>query len=212
MANGKRHLTGLSPYREGAGIAAATGATPMANRCLADTTTSIRAVEQPAGNDRVRLGRRLVISLVPVAGLGLLGACSDRTQIPNPPAPTTGNGPAGGGITPGATSGSPGSTSAGPGAGGAGSGLPGATPPSVATPAALLPMVNPSDPQAQALGYVSQAAQADKAKFPRHAATQQCASCSLYGGPPSQPQASCALFPGRNVAAAAWCSAWVARA
>ena len=47
-------------------------------------------------------------------------------------------------------------------------------------------MVSPSDPQAVALGYVSDAAKADKAKFPKYAAGQQCSACALYQGKPGR--------------------------
>ena len=39
-----------------------------------------------------------------------------------------------------------------------------------------------SDPQAQALGYKTDATKADKVKFPKYAAGQTCGSCQLYQG------------------------------
>lgn len=212
-------------------------------------STDTQAPGGAAADDQGSLrARRALISLLPVVGLGWLSACSERTQTPNAPTPTTGSGTgsttgssptsgtaAGPGMTAGG-SGSAGNTTGGnaPGGGttaaganetggGARSGntgspsMPGSTgntptTPTAAGPAAALPLVNPSDPQAQALGYVAQASQADKSRFPKYTAGQSCASCSLYGGPPTQPQAPCPLFAGRNVAAPAWCSAWVARA
>ena len=39
--------------------------------------------------------------------------------------------------------------------------------------------LKPTDPQAVALGYVSDATKADKAKYPKYAAGQDCANCQL---------------------------------
>ena len=72
--------------------------------------------------------------------------------------------------------------------------------------------VDPKDPQAVALGYVADATKADKAKFPRYAAGQGCASCQLYQGKPTDAAAPCALFGGKQVGGKAWCSAYVKKA
>ena len=73
------------------------------------------------------------------------------------------------------------------------------------------PTVDPKDPQAAALGYVLDASKVDKAKYPRYAAGQDCASCALYQGPATAPTAPCAIFQSKHVAARAWCSAFVKR-
>lgn len=72
--------------------------------------------------------------------------------------------------------------------------------------------VDPKDPQAAALGYVADAAQADKAKFPKYAAGQTCANCQLYQGKASDASGGCPLFAGKTVAGKGWCSAWVKKA
>ena len=69
--------------------------------------------------------------------------------------------------------------------------------------------VDPKEPQAAALGYVTDATKADKAKYPRYATGQDCATCQLYQGKPSDGSGPCSLFAGKNVAAKGWCSAWV---
>jgi hypothetical protein len=74
--------------------------------------------------------------------------------------------------------------------------------------AAQAPLLQEADPQAIALGYKSDSSKADKAKFPRYAAGQMCANCTLYQGKRSDPTALCPLFQGRQVAAKGWCSAW----
>ena len=68
------------------------------------------------------------------------------------------------------------------------------------------------DPQAVALGYVADAAKADKKKYTRYAAGQTCATCSLYQGKATDPAAACTLFAGKQVPGKAWCSAWVRKA
>ncbi|GAP34398.1 high-potential iron-sulfur protein [Piscinibacter sakaiensis] len=72
--------------------------------------------------------------------------------------------------------------------------------------------VDPKDPQAAALGYVADAAQADKAKYPKFAAGQACGSCQLYAGAAGAATGACPLFAGKVVAAKGWCSAWAKKA
>jgi hypothetical protein len=73
--------------------------------------------------------------------------------------------------------------------------------------AADLPMVDEKDPVAAGLGYVADAAKADKAKFKNYAAGQVCSSCLLYTGKPGA-SGPCSLFAGKQVAAKGWCSAY----
>ncbi|NML86639.1 high-potential iron-sulfur protein [Polaromonas sp.] len=74
------------------------------------------------------------------------------------------------------------------------------------------PMVKESDAQATALGYKADATKADKVKFPKYAAGQNCASCALYLGKPTDVAGGCPLFAGKQVAAKGWCSAWAKKA
>jgi hypothetical protein len=69
------------------------------------------------------------------------------------------------------------------------------------------PLVDEKDAQAAALGYVVVAAKADKAKFPKYADGQACSNCSLYQGGAAD-QGGCPLYPGKQVLAKAWCSAY----
>ena len=69
-----------------------------------------------------------------------------------------------------------------------------------------------SDPQARALGYKTDATQADKVKFPKYAAGQTCGSCQLYQGKPADANGPCPLFQNKLVASKGWCSAWVKKA
>ena len=72
--------------------------------------------------------------------------------------------------------------------------------------------VDPKDPQAAALGYVTDASTADKTKYPKYAAGQTCANCQLYQGKAGDASGGCPLFAGKTVAAKGWCSAYVKKA
>ena len=61
--------------------------------------------------------------------------------------------------------------------------------------------VDEKEPQAVALGYVTDAKRVDKTKFPKY-----------YQGAATAPTAPCAIFGGRPVAGPGWCSAYVAKA
>ena len=74
------------------------------------------------------------------------------------------------------------------------------------------PLVDPKDPTAQSLGYVADATKADKAKFPKYAAGQNCAGCALYQGKAGAASGPCPLYAGKAVEAKGWCSAWVKKA
>ena len=72
--------------------------------------------------------------------------------------------------------------------------------------------VDPKDPQAAALGYVADATKADKAKFPKYAAGQNCAGCQLFQGKAGDATGPCAIFGGKKVSAKGWCSAYTKKA
>jgi hypothetical protein len=72
--------------------------------------------------------------------------------------------------------------------------------------------VDPKDPQAAALGYVTDATKADKAKFPKYAAGQACGGCQLYQGKPGDATGGCAIFAGKKVSSKGWCSAYMKKA
>lgn len=68
------------------------------------------------------------------------------------------------------------------------------------------------DPAAVALGYKHDATKADKAKFKNYAAGQTCANCTLYQGKAGDAWGPCQIFPGKQVAAKGWCSAYQKKA
>jgi hypothetical protein len=77
---------------------------------------------------------------------------------------------------------------------------------------AAAPMVDEKDPQAAALGFVADAAKADKAKYKNYAAGQNCGSCQLFQGKATDPAGMCPLFAGKQVAPKSWCSAYAKKA
>ena len=69
-----------------------------------------------------------------------------------------------------------------------------------------------TDPQAVALGYKADTTKVDAKKFPKHAATQNCANCALFQGKAGDKTGGCPLFAGKSVTANGWCSAWAKKA
>ena len=127
--------------------------------------------------------RRRFIEILPLAGLSLLGACSDKA-----PAPAASPAPAP--STPPAPTASP------------------VEAPAPAGAAAPQAAVDPAEPAAVALGYVADASQADKAKYKTYVAGQACANCALCAGKAGDATGPCPLFAGRVVNAKGWCSAY----
>lgn len=72
-----------------------------------------------------------------------------------------------------------------------------------------LPRVEEGDPQATALGYKHDSATVDGSAYANHEASQVCSGCNLYQGKEGDEWGPCAIFPGKEVAAAGWCSAFV---
>ena len=62
--------------------------------------------------------------------------------------------------------------------------------------------VDPNDPQAKALSYVHESPKPG----------QICGNCQLYTGSAAVDWGPCAIFPGKQVNSAGWCSAWVKKA
>lgn len=129
--------------------------------------------------------RRRFIAIIPFAGAALLAACSKEPEPASAAAVEPTPAP-----------------------------IPVPEPAPATAPAATsgLPMVDESDAQAQALGYVTDAKRADTAKYKSYVAGSQCSNCALYMGQPSDPAAGCPLYPGKQVAAQAWCQSWVKKA
>jgi High potential iron-sulfur protein len=71
--------------------------------------------------------------------------------------------------------------------------------------------VSPDDEMAKELGYVEDASQVDAGAWPTYEDGQTCANCQLFRGQEGEETGPCDIFMGNLVAAAGWCSAWVAR-
>jgi hypothetical protein len=68
--------------------------------------------------------------------------------------------------------------------------------------AAALATLDPNDPAAKALGYVSDSP---------HKPAQTCSSCAQFQGKAGDVQGGCNIFPGKSVAGGGWCSVWAAK-
>jgi len=75
-----------------------------------------------------------------------------------------------------------------------------------------LPKLEESDPQAVGLGYKHNTADVDKDKHVNHTEEQLCSNCQLYQGKEGNDWGPCAIFPGKEVSATGWCSAYVVKA
>ena len=74
-----------------------------------------------------------------------------------------------------------------------------------AAPAAKL---DPNDPQAKALGYVTDTSKVDAKTNPTHKPDQKCANCVQFQGKATDASAPCTIFAGKQVEAAGWCKVW----
>lgn len=74
------------------------------------------------------------------------------------------------------------------------------------------PMVNEKDAQAVSLGYAADTTKVDAKKYAKHADTQMCSNCALYSGKAGEASGPCGIFPGKQVAAKGWCSAYAKKA
>jgi len=72
--------------------------------------------------------------------------------------------------------------------------------------------VEESDPVATGLGYKHDAALIDKAAQPKYVPGEHCGNCQLFQGKAGDQWAPCAIFAGKLVAGAGWCSAYSKKA
>ena len=64
------------------------------------------------------------------------------------------------------------------------------------------PALDPSDPTAKALGYVTKSAKPDS----------KCGNCAQFQGKPADVTGPCAIFAGKSVSSAGWCMSWAQKA
>jgi hypothetical protein len=67
---------------------------------------------------------------------------------------------------------------------------------------AQAPALDPSDPTAKALAYVTVSTTAGST----------CGNCAQFQGKAGAQTGPCTIFPGKSVAAAGWCKGWVKKA
>jgi hypothetical protein len=78
--------------------------------------------------------------------------------------------------------------------------------------AAGLPLLDPSDPVAQSLGFVPDASRVAANANPTFKPGQHCGICMQYQGKPSDATAGCGIYAGHSVPSRGWCSAFAQRA
>ena len=74
--------------------------------------------------------------------------------------------------------------------------------------AAALPPLDPKDPTAQALGFITDATKVDTASNPTYKPNQKCSSCAQYQGKAGDASGGCNIFAGKSVPAGGWCKTW----
>ena len=68
--------------------------------------------------------------------------------------------------------------------------------------------VDPNDPQAKSLGYVSDTSKVDAKANPTHKPEQKCATCVQFQGKAGDASAPCTIFAGKLVEGTGWCKVW----
>jgi High potential iron-sulfur protein len=74
--------------------------------------------------------------------------------------------------------------------------------------AAGLPPLDPKDPTAAALGFVTDATKVDTAANATYKPGQKCGTCAQYLGKAGDASAGCNLFAGKSVPVGGWCKVW----
>jgi len=74
--------------------------------------------------------------------------------------------------------------------------------------AAALPPLDPADPTAKALGFVTDASTVSASANPTYKPNQKCSTCAQYQGKAGDATAACNIFAGHSVPAGGWCKVW----
>jgi hypothetical protein len=75
--------------------------------------------------------------------------------------------------------------------------------------AAGLPPVDPTDPTAKALGFVTDSTKVVATAYPAHKPNQKCGTCAQFQGKPGDATGGCNIFAGHSVPQGGWCTAWI---
>jgi hypothetical protein len=74
--------------------------------------------------------------------------------------------------------------------------------------AAALPALDPNDPVAKSLGFVSDATKVDAGSNPTYKTGQRCGTCAQFQGKPGDTSGGCNIFAGHSVPVGGWCRVW----
>jgi hypothetical protein len=72
---------------------------------------------------------------------------------------------------------------------------------------ALTPL-DPNDPTAKALGFMTDATKVDATANPTYKAGQKCSTCAQFQGKAGAATGGCNIFVGHSVPAGGWCKVW----
>jgi hypothetical protein len=74
--------------------------------------------------------------------------------------------------------------------------------------AAALPALDPSDPTAKALGFVTDATKVSASENPTYKPTQKCGTCAQFLGKAGDASGGCNIFAGHSVPVGGWCKVY----
>jgi len=77
--------------------------------------------------------------------------------------------------------------------------------------AAGLTPLDPNDPTAKSLGFVTDASKVNASANPTYKPGQRCATCAQYQGKATDAVAGCNIFAGHSVPGGGWCKVWAQR-
>jgi High potential iron-sulfur protein len=68
--------------------------------------------------------------------------------------------------------------------------------------------LDPNDPTAKSLNFVTDASKVDAAANPTYKAGQKCGTCAQFTGKAGAATGGCNIFVGHTVPATGWCKVW----
>jgi hypothetical protein len=68
--------------------------------------------------------------------------------------------------------------------------------------------LDPNDPTAKSLSFVTDASKVDAAANPTYKAGQQCGTCAQFTGKAGATSGGCNIFVGHTVPSTGWCKVW----
>jgi High potential iron-sulfur protein len=71
--------------------------------------------------------------------------------------------------------------------------------------------VDPEDPGAKALGFVTRTQKVNARAYPFYKPSQKCGTCERFQGKETDAIAGCDIFAGHSVPRDGWCKAWVGK-